>query len=486
MNSATIYRLIFIFLLLPLFPFAQTVLDLETVITKARQHSPAALAAKTQYENSDWTYKSYRADMKPSVSLNATLPNFNRSIGTINQDDGSQRFVPQSLATSFGQVSINQNLGLTGGQVFMTTGLSRIDVLGDQASTSYLSTPINIGFRQNIFGFNEFKWLRKTEPLRYSEAQRRYFEDLEGVAVQAVNLYFNFYDSKMAIQLAQLNASNNDTLYKISQGRYQIGKIAEHELLQMELNVLNARKDLRQARIDLSNARAELSNFTGIALDEKAVITPPLVTDTFTVAAEEALQMAIKNRSSIVNMDRQLIEAEQSVAQARTGVGPNISLNAAYGVTGSDASFRDAYGNTLPSQQFSAGLSIPITNWGRNKAQMKIATSNKDLTELQVDNQRLRFEQEVINQVNQFNFRKREYVIAAKSDTIGQKQYEIAYKRYLIGKIDITDLNIALQGKDQSKRSYLRSMRNYWVDYYTLRQLTLYDFENDTALIDRP
>lgn len=484
MNSVKNQWLVFALVCFPAWLMAQTVLDLETVIAKARQNSPDALAAKTQYENSDWTYKSYRASLKPSIALSASLPDFRRSLDAVDQPDGSQRFVPFSNATSFGQLSVNQNLGLTGGSIFMNTGLSRIDILGDQYSTSYLSTPLSIGFRQNILGFNEFKWLKKTEPLKYSEARRRYFEELEGVAVRAVNLYFNFYDAKIAIDLAQLNASNNDTLYKISQGRYQIGKIAEHELLQMELNVLTARRDLRQARIDLSNARAELSNFTGIPVDESTVITPPLITDTFTVDIDKALEMAIQNRSEVINMNRQLIEAEQSVAQARTGVGPSVQLDASYGIRGSDLNLQDAYGNTIPTQRLNAGVSIPITNWGRNKAQMKIATSNKDLTELQVDNQRLRFEQEVINQVNQFNFRKREFVIASKSDAIGQKQFDIAYKRYLIGKIDITDLNIALQGKDQAKRSYLRAMRNYWVDYYVLRQLTLYDFDNDILLLE--
>lgn len=233
----------------------------------------------------------------------------------------------------------------------------------------------------------------------------------------------------------------------------------------------------------MSNASAELQNYTGIEMSKDVSIVPPVLVDTFSVSEQRALEMALLYRADVVNMDRQLIEAEQSMAQAKNSATPNISLNASYGLRGSDALLTDAYGNTLPQQQFTAGFSIPITNWGKGRAQLKIAESNMDLTNIQVSNQRLNFEQEVLNQVNQFNFRKREYIIAAISDTIGQKQYEIAYKRFLIGKIDITDLNIALQGKDQAKRSYLGAMRNYWLDYYRLRKLTLYDFQLDAPLL---
>lgn len=476
----------YIALLLFLWPAmmqAQDVIDLQTIIDKAQENSPDAIAAMTRSENSGWTYKSYKADLLPSIQLNGTLPNFNSSITAWDQPDGTQKFIPRDLATSSASLALNQNIGQTGGSVFMSTGLQRIDVFGDDANTSYLSTPINIGFNQEVFSFNQYKWLKQTEPMKLKEAKRRYYEEMEDVAIQAVNLYFNYYDAQIAIQLAQVNKANSDTLYKISKGRYQLGKIAEHELLQMELNRLNAQKNLKQARIDLSNARAQLQNYTGITMNKDVQIVPPTLTDTFTVSQQQALEMASLYRADVVSMDRQLIEADQSMAQAKSSATPNISLRASYGLSGSNDVLTDAFGNTLPQQQFTAGISVPITNWGKGRAQVKIAESNQDLTSIQVNNQRLNFEQEVLNQVNQFNFRKREYIIAAISDTIGQKQYDIAYKRFLIGKIDITDLNIALNGKDSAKRSYLGAMRNYWVDYYRLRKLTLYDFEQSAPLV---
>jgi outer membrane protein len=60
--------------------------------------------------------------------------------------------------------------------------------------------------------------------------------------------------------------------------------------------------------------------------------------------------------------------------------------------------------------------------------------------------------------------------ITRKSDEVAQKRYDISKNSYLIGKIDITNLNIALQEKDKAKRDYVKSLNDFWVAYYTLRK----------------
>ncbi|MCB0737639.1 MAG: TolC family protein [Bacteroidetes bacterium] len=461
---------------------AQELLTLEDAIEFAKNNSTEAQSAKTTYENSTWTYKSYRANLLPSMQFTGTIPSFNRSFVTNLQDDGTQVFVPSNYVSTLGNIRVNQNIGLTGGSVFLSTGLTQQINQNANNPVSYLSTPIRVGFQQDLFGFNNFKWQNETQPLQFEKAKQQYLEQMEGVAISTVNLFFNYYDAQINVELAKLNFANSDTLYKISKGRYQLGKIAEHDLLQMELNLLNSKKNYRQALIDLENAEQELKNFIGIKSTGKLLLMVPNEIDTFSVQTDLAVQKALNNRSDVLDMQQRMIGADRELARAKSSARPNVSLNASYGISGNEATLTDAYGNTLPQQQFTTSVSVPILNWGRGKADVKIAESNKELTQVQVDMQKLSFEQEIKNQVNQFNFRKQEYYIAAKSDTIGQKRFEVAYKRYMIGKIDITDLNIAQQDKDQSKRNYLNTLRRYWIDYYRLRQLTLYDFEQNADI----
>jgi len=98
------------------------------------------------------------------------------------------------------------------------------------------------------------------------------------------------------------------------------------------------------------------------------------------------------------------------------------------------------------------------------------------LVKTSVDQARADFAQSIYLQVGEFNIQKNQVLIAAKSDTIAQKSFDVSKNRYLIGKIGVTDLNIAQNETDQAKVSYISALRAYWVNYYKLRQSTLYDF----------
>jgi outer membrane protein TolC len=78
--------------------------------------------------------------------------------------------------------------------------------------------------------------------------------------------------------------------------------------------------------------------------------------------------------------------------------------------------------------------------------------------------------------VRQFEMLRLQIEITRKSDQVAQTRYNVAQNRYLIGKIDITNLNIALNEKDTAKRSYIDALKSFWMAYYDLRRLTLYDF----------
>jgi outer membrane protein TolC len=72
--------------------------------------------------------------------------------------------------------------------------------------------------------------------------------------------------------------------------------------------------------------------------------------------------------------------------------------------------------------------------------------------------------------------------ITKKSDEVAEKRFQIALNRYQTGNVTISDLNIAQNEKDTNKRAFFDSLKDYWMAYYELRALTLYDFENQTLL----
>jgi len=117
-----------------------------------------------------------------------------------------------------------------------------------------------------------------------------------------------------------------------------------------------------------------------------------------------------------------------------------------------------------------------------SKSQRKMAEADLDLVNNNIDQSKQAFEQEiylhVLNWSNQRDF----LFTSEKAKEVATKRYDISQKRYVLGKITITDLNIALQERDKAVLAYLNSLENFWQDYYILRQLTLYDFINDKKI----
>jgi len=457
-------------------------LNLEEVVYLSQNQSSEAFLAKHRFRASYWQFRTHKAQYLPSLTLSATLPDLNRSISKITLSDGSDVFRERKVANSSIDLAINQNIGLTGGKIFITSDLQRIDLLGDNGVTSYLSTPISIGFMQPLFSFNALKWEKKIEPMLYEEAKKQYIVAMENVASRAIGYFFDLALAQLNVEINEANFSNNDTLYKIALGRYNIGTIAQNEVLQMELGYLQSKAAKKQAQIDLELCKFKLRSFLGFndKVNIKLVINsyvPDLQID-----VNKAIEMAKSNNPDMLGYKRQLIEAERDVAQASAAKGFSANLYASYGLTQSAATIPKAYENPIDQQHVKVGIDVPIVDWGLGRGKYKMALSDREAVNITVNQLRNDFEQDVFLKVMQFNLQADQFRIVAKSDTVAQMRYNITKQRFMIGKIDVLNLNIALNEKDAAKREFIASLRNYWQFYYTIRKITLFDFTRQTPI----
>ncbi len=454
-------------------------MSLVEAIVLSRNQSPASKQAETRRKNKYWEYRLYRSNYNPQMVLGGNLPGYNRDYLTNRLDDGTIVYQDREQLNSRLSLGLNQPIMWTGGNISLNSNLNYFSDLNYDL-TRYNTTVFNVELQQPLFGFNKLRWDRKTEPLRYEESRRGYVEEMEFISRQSVNYFFNYLDAQINHRIASFNLQNNDTIYKIEQGRFNIGTTSEDKLLQVELQLLRSQQDVTQARLDLRNAGQAIRAYLAIDADSLDLILPDNIPD-FTIPMEEALTYAKLNRADYVAFERRRIEAERQIANARSQRF-QANIVASYGLNTAAEDFSDAYSNTNDQQRFDIGLAVPILDWGRNKARMETALANKELTDYVIDQDVRNFEQEIMTLVRQFEVLRIQVKIAKKSNEVAQKRYEVAQNRYLTGKVDITNLNIALTEKDGAQRSYIRSLRDFWTAYFDLRRLTLYDFDNNELL----
>jgi outer membrane protein TolC len=457
-------------------------LTLNEVIGLAKEQSLMALMARHQFRSSYWEFRTYQAGLRPGLTLEATVPSLNNVMESVTQPDGSEKFVSKSNMRTSLDLQLNQSIPFTGGRIFASSQIQRNDNFNEEPPTSYLAYPVTIGFVQPINGYNEMRWDKKIEPMKYEEAKMNYINTLERVSTRAVGYFFDLALAQINLEIAVKNYANNDTLFQIAQGRYQLGTIAENELLQMELSFLNAGTALNEATIDLELRKSRLRSFLGF--NERVSLELLLPREIPDIQLDYALTLAEAktNNPEIISMERQLLEAERQVAEARSQKGLRADLFAQLGLSQNAPTLPDAYQNLLNQQRVEVGLQVPILDWGLGRGRYRMAQSAEEVVKTDVQQSMIDFDENVFLQVMQFNLQDDQVAIASKADTIADIRYEVTKQRFLIGKIDVLDLNVALEEKDVARRGFVQALRNYWDYYYNLRGLTMYDWQKDIKL----
>jgi outer membrane protein TolC len=455
---------------------AQNKFTLEEVIQRAQSQSPSFKIAETRKENRYWQYRYYKTNYIPQLRLltNTFGSLYTNQFTPVRQPDGSVEYRQLNQLNPGLNFSLQQPIALTGGQIWVNSTYNFFNNLSTDFK-QWNGTPINIFLNQPLLAYNPLKWDRKTEPIRYEESKRDYAESMEQISRDAANLFFNVLQEQINLQIAEYNLANNDTIYKIEQGRYNIGTTSEDKLLQVELQLLRSRQDVAQAKLDFQTAALLLRTFIGLRDGEDFSLVIPESEPGFLVNEPEALALAKETRSAFIAFQRRKYEAEEAVAQAK-GERYQVSLTASYGLNNIANNLGDLYQDPARQQAANLSINVPVIDWGRRKALMRTAYANKKLTDYLIEQDQVNFEQEILTKVRQFDMLRLQIEITKKSDEVALARYNVAQNRYLIGKTDILNLSTALREKDEAKRSYVQALKSFWTSYYDLRRLTLYDF----------
>ena len=446
-------------------------LTLGEAITLAQQQSSDALAARHSLEAAEWSYKNFRANYLPAVSLSSS-PSLNRQISSITQPDGTNVFVRQNQLSTDLSLNINQNISLTGGTLFMSNSLQRLDEF-EQRTLGYNSIPVSLGYQQNLFGHNSLRWAKRTEPLRHSIARKQYAETMELVASRASTYFFMLASAQTNLEIAQQNYAVSDTLLRYARRRYERGSITENEMLQLEVGKLTEETNRLNAEADVEDAMQSLRSYLGIKSQVALVVmTDTLIHDDM-VDADEALAKALANNPDPEQLRLNVVESQSALSSAKANRGLKADLYMQFGLSQKGSTLKEAYASPLNQQYVSLSVSLPLLDWGRGKGQVRVAKSRLQLTQTQSEQAMQDFCLNVQKMVRQYNLQAYRVKIAYRTRETALRRYEVARWLYVQGRTSLLELNASICEKDNAQRAFINALQTYWSLYYGLRSLTL-------------
>ena len=462
-------------------PMQAREISLDEAVMLARAQSVDATVALNQLRTSYWSYRTYRADLLPEMSFKATVPAYRKSYSAYQLDNGSYTFVRNNVMEMNGEISVSQNIWLTGGSLSVNTSLDWMRQLGDGASNRFMSVPVALTLNQPIFGVNHVKWNRRIEPIRYEEAKAQFMSASEQVALSAVGYFFDLLMAKENLGIARQNYANSEKLYEVAKAKREMGQISRNDLLQLELNLLNAESSLTDSESNYRAAMFALNDFLDIEGDEDLEPVVPDEVPTGELNYDEVLDKALANNSFSREIRRRQLEADYEVAKAKGNM-RQIDLFAQIGFTGTADNTGDAYSRLKDNQIVELGFSIPIIDWGKRKGKVRVAENNRKVVESRIRKEQMEFNQDIFILVERYNNQRRQLEISQRADTIAAARYNTNLETFMVGKISTLDLNDSQLSKDESRQSLINQMYLYWRYYYQIRSLTLWDFASGTGI----
>lgn len=459
-------------------------LTLRQAISLATDSSLASFRARHSYLSSYWQYRTYKAQNLPQLNLTSTPISYNQNfVLRYNSDTNTDEYRPQQNISSSLGLSVQQNVGPLGGTFYIESDLSFYRNFGDADQQQFSATPFRIGYYQPLFGYNQYRWNKRIEPIKYEAAKRTLLYNMEDIAQQVTDLFFALVMAQENYKMGQANLANADTLYAIGQQKYDIASISKSDLLSLKLDVVDARNSLENYRLELKRAKFSLTSYLNLPGG-----CGHRTGDTRSAGRE----FYRSGKGAFLRHDQQSSDHGIPPPGTRSGI-RHAESQGGEPVFGDPACQRrlqpggrnPRFGVPKPPASGSGvgGIEHPPCRLGHcqravqhRQEQLRhgdgLHRAGSHLARAGRDHDRERIQHPARSgQV---------FPRGARTGPAGVSQHHGSL--YHRGKANVTDLTSAFSRQNTAQTNYITALRNYWNSYAKIKKLTLFDFENGMSL----
>ncbi|MBQ5828361.1 MAG: TolC family protein, partial [Bacteroidales bacterium] len=187
---------------------------------------------------------------------------------------------------------------------------------------------------------------------------------------------------------------------------------------------------------------------------------------------------------SHLEQQQAVLEAEREVSCTKAESRLNASLNLSVGFNQVADNIKSAFRHPLQQDIVGVNLNIPIVDWGVRKGRYNMAKNDLNVAQITAIQEEISLEEEVLLTVDDFNVQKNLITSAKEALELARMAYRQTMQRFMTGKADVNSMTMALNRQQEAQKNWLISLQNYWLNYYKIRRLTLYDFESNMSLSD--
>ena len=468
-------------------------LDLETSILLARQKSIRMQILNQNLKSAAFNLKASIAQNRTHVSLDMTLPSYTETIRQFEDSSGIS-FYPVRQNQLMTSLSISQPLPTDGSLYINTKAQNFVDYYANDRNTQLSSS---IGLRQPIeafFGFNNIQMSQKQAKLSYELSMKQLKREELNLVYDISQDFFTMLSTQERMNIAKLSMERQREAYDIAQSKFKAGLIREVEALQMEVDLSSATNSYDMAVVDYASQVRSFKENLGVNLSDSISVESNLGYKIVPVDVEKAVELAMKSRPEVRESEIQIELQEMAIRRQRAQGLPSGSIMLNYNFIGVgkdnrtipvDATFNQTWQN-LSSRpgSFGVGLtaSIPIIDWGENRARVQSAMSMLKQNQLQMESSKISIERDIRTTVDRLQSSLRRLQLLEKGLVVAEKSFDISRQRYANGEIDSQSMALERERLNNAYNTRLDAYISYKLLLSDLMRKTFFDFEKGIAM----
>lgn len=461
---------------------AQRALTLEESILIAQTSSPNIKKSRLNLYSNQRSLDAQRAALKSRFSLDVTPFDYNRT--RVFNDLFSQWNTNEDY-NSFANFSVSQPIVATDGTISLINRLGYRDNYSEfqDIRTQTYSNNLYLNVDQPIFTYNRTKLQLKELELNLENAQISYNLQLLTIEQNVTRSFYTFYQSQNNLEISQDEYNNQLVSYEITKNKVDADLLAQEELYQAELNLATSKSTLENNQVTLDNAADDFKLMLGLDLDEDVEVEVDINFITSEVNLNQAIQFGLDHRMEVRQRSIAIERSQFELIRTKSLNEFKGSVSLTLGVFGDNEQAPMIYESPTVNPRVAVSFSIPIWDWGENKARMEATNADMEVNQVDLEVERNNIIIDIRKVYRNLQNLENQIDIAEQNVKNAELTYEINLERYRNGDLTSIDLNRFQSQLSEKKSSLADALINYKIELLNLKILSLYDFENNEPVI---
>ena len=465
-------------------------LSLERMVELGLRDSYRVRQLRLEVERTRSLLRAAQAGLKSRVDLQVNAPEF-QAITDQRWNSALQRneLVAENSRRWQTNLSVRQPVILFG---FPTNGFLSLNnrvyrytqIEGDEHDVRYYNRYF-LGYDQPLFQPNRMKNDLEQAQLNLENSELDYQDDVVGMIDDLAGDYYELVEDAQQQAMAADVVTDLETAIGIARELAAGSPARAIEVDQLQVELANAREDYNQAGSSLRLQTEDLKQRLRLPAATEIVVRPELSVTPVRVDAERAITLARTLAPRMRQLSIGVRQNEIRLDETRGDGGFRMNVGFTYGREMQDPLFRNLLSEPRNSYTLDVTARVPIWDWGQRGHRIQAQAHSLERSRLSVEQAQSEIETNVRSQVRSLEEYRQRLVNMRDNLDLARKTTASTMERYRSGEVGLVDLLQTISREASTSQNFLSAFMGYQRTLLRLNELTFYDFQSETPLVDR-